>query len=249
MLHAFHALALDEDRKPFSPTLWFFDQPANPDNFKQVWFTGVHSNIGGGKLSRAVKGTNHLVAAEEASTTKQQAMNANVLSDGSLIWMIAQVKSFLEFDIEFLHCDIRAGSVSSDERARELELSDAASDRKNVWYKGPLNDNYADISSHILYRKNPRSVMGYSDPTGLTTESVTNEFLHQSVLDRSLFLRPDSETDWKDIEHVIPLQNVYWYANDNLGIPGKPRGSFGKEIEIEGYSLFELEFWRKEGQF
>ena len=45
--NAFHALALDERRKPFAPTLW-----ARPDGWKgqleQVWFAGVHSNVGGG---------------------------------------------------------------------------------------------------------------------------------------------------------------------------------------------------------
>jgi len=46
--HAFHALALDEHRNLFTPTLW--EQPDEPHklNFlKQCWFPGSHSNIGG----------------------------------------------------------------------------------------------------------------------------------------------------------------------------------------------------------
>lgn len=49
--HAFHALALDERRRPFGATLWYvpFDQQRpRGSSFKQVWFPGVHINIGGG---------------------------------------------------------------------------------------------------------------------------------------------------------------------------------------------------------
>jgi uncharacterized protein (DUF2235 family) len=47
--YAFHALALDERRKPFVPTLW--DQDDNAPDWqvlRQTWFVGVHSDIGGG---------------------------------------------------------------------------------------------------------------------------------------------------------------------------------------------------------
>jgi uncharacterized protein (DUF2235 family) len=44
--NAFQALALDEHRFPFSPTLW--EKPADcTTNLKQVWFPGAHSNVGG----------------------------------------------------------------------------------------------------------------------------------------------------------------------------------------------------------
>ncbi|KAF2869515.1 hypothetical protein BDV95DRAFT_547933 [Massariosphaeria phaeospora] len=55
--HAYHALALDERRKAFRPTLWYIpkDLPAQlakrgkqPPELKQVWFPGVHINCGGG---------------------------------------------------------------------------------------------------------------------------------------------------------------------------------------------------------
>jgi uncharacterized protein (DUF2235 family) len=45
--HGFHALALDERRRPFAPTLW--TRPAGwPGVLEQAWFPGVHSNVGGG---------------------------------------------------------------------------------------------------------------------------------------------------------------------------------------------------------
>jgi len=44
--HAYHALAIDECRKPFLPAIWEVDTPGQ--DVEQVWFAGVHSNVGGG---------------------------------------------------------------------------------------------------------------------------------------------------------------------------------------------------------
>ena len=45
---AFQALAIDEKRGPFQPAIW--TTPANVDGqrLEQMWFAGVHSDIGGG---------------------------------------------------------------------------------------------------------------------------------------------------------------------------------------------------------
>ncbi|WP_018871920.1 DUF2235 domain-containing protein [Thioalkalivibrio sp. ALJ16] len=40
-----HALAIDETRADFEPTLW---EPRRNLDLKQVWFSGVHADIGGG---------------------------------------------------------------------------------------------------------------------------------------------------------------------------------------------------------
>jgi uncharacterized protein (DUF2235 family) len=51
--HACHALAADERRREFSPLL--FDnrrQPARDLTLEQVWFAGVHSDVGGGYKDR-----------------------------------------------------------------------------------------------------------------------------------------------------------------------------------------------------
>jgi uncharacterized protein (DUF2235 family) len=44
VLSARHALSIDEHRQVFSPVLW----RENHQDLKQVWFAGVHANIGGG---------------------------------------------------------------------------------------------------------------------------------------------------------------------------------------------------------
>ncbi|KAK0711137.1 hypothetical protein B0H67DRAFT_493268 [Lasiosphaeris hirsuta] len=73
--YAFQALALDEHRLPFSPTVW--ERGAsnrNSTKLRQVWFPGNHSNIGGGW---------------------QDACVANM----SLAWMMDQLASIgVEFD-------------------------------------------------------------------------------------------------------------------------------------------------------
>jgi uncharacterized protein (DUF2235 family) len=54
--HAYHALAIDEHRAAFAPTLWVKNTPNSGDTFpsrpieqvEQRWFVGAHSNVGGG---------------------------------------------------------------------------------------------------------------------------------------------------------------------------------------------------------
>ncbi|WP_160107275.1 DUF2235 domain-containing protein [Pseudomonas izuensis] len=47
VLHVRHALALDETRPHFKPSYWKAAD-ADPKKVREVWFCGVHSNIGGG---------------------------------------------------------------------------------------------------------------------------------------------------------------------------------------------------------
>lgn len=64
VLHARHAVAMDEVRASFAPTLWDegTERPAD-GSFKQQWFAGVHSDVGGGYAETG-------------------------LSDGALKWMV-----------------------------------------------------------------------------------------------------------------------------------------------------------------
>ncbi|KAL9612305.1 MAG: hypothetical protein Q9167_003084 [Letrouitia subvulpina] len=74
--NAFQALALDEYRTAFSPAVWE-KREGNMTNLRQVWFPGVHSNIGGGYPDQEI---------------------ANI----TLAWMISQVGQFLDFDQEYI---------------------------------------------------------------------------------------------------------------------------------------------------
>jgi hypothetical protein len=78
--NAFHALALDERRADFAPTLWSQStevQAKGTQKLLQVWFPGVHSNVGGGYQEHG-------------------------LSDVALAWMASQVDPLLAVNIEYL---------------------------------------------------------------------------------------------------------------------------------------------------
>lgn len=46
--NAFQALAIDETRRPFAPTLWHQQENDDSQRLEQVWFAGTHGDIGGG---------------------------------------------------------------------------------------------------------------------------------------------------------------------------------------------------------
>jgi uncharacterized protein (DUF2235 family) len=79
-----HAVAIDEMRRPFVPTFWTVrvdKEPAEEQEVEQVWFPGVHSNVGGGYDNTG-------------------------LSDLALAWMISRVqeKTGLQFnDLEVMN--------------------------------------------------------------------------------------------------------------------------------------------------
>ena len=47
VVHARHALAIDDERLVFHPTLWD-EEIAEDQTMKQVWFAGMHTDVGGG---------------------------------------------------------------------------------------------------------------------------------------------------------------------------------------------------------
>lgn len=50
---AFHAIAIDERRRPFRPTLWTQSDQATTagQHVEQVWFPGCHADVGGGNAA------------------------------------------------------------------------------------------------------------------------------------------------------------------------------------------------------
>ena len=48
VLNAYHAIAIDERRRPFRPTVWVKNDDATDQTLEQVWFAGVHCDVGGG---------------------------------------------------------------------------------------------------------------------------------------------------------------------------------------------------------
>jgi uncharacterized protein (DUF2235 family) len=58
ILNGYHALAMDEHRDDFAPTIWDVHHPKDPNaviaqprpisGVEQRWFVGAHANVGGG---------------------------------------------------------------------------------------------------------------------------------------------------------------------------------------------------------
>ncbi len=72
---ALHAVAIDEKRGPFAPTLWQTTDRNEKPVVEQVWFAGVHSNIGG--------------SYDDAG-----------LSDLALDWMIKRVRKYTRLALD-----------------------------------------------------------------------------------------------------------------------------------------------------
>ena len=92
-----HALAIDERRDDFAPTIW---TPRAGVDLQQVWFAGVHADIGGSYAPD--KGTN------------------NCIADTSLAWMLKQAKAAglgLESHIED---DLTDGSLAKKHESRTI---------------------------------------------------------------------------------------------------------------------------------
>ena len=45
--YGFHALAIDEKRRDFPPFVWDENRVQQHQTVEQVWFAGVHSDVGG----------------------------------------------------------------------------------------------------------------------------------------------------------------------------------------------------------
>lgn len=87
-----HALSLDERRDDFEPTIW---NPNNNVDLKQVWFAGVHSDIGGGY---------------------ENDPDETILSDIPMTWLMKEAKSVgLTFDDFLFAAELNPTAKQHDE--------------------------------------------------------------------------------------------------------------------------------------
>ena len=67
--NAYHALAIHEKRCDFEPTLWRKQEPEGSDQtLEQVWFCGVHSDVGGGYVEEQLSDVALLCMIEKAKS-------------------------------------------------------------------------------------------------------------------------------------------------------------------------------------
>jgi len=92
--YAYQALAIDERRRPFRPSIWEQNPSAAGQVLEQVWFAGVHSNVGGGYLNAG-------------------------LSDIPLLWMVRKAEACgLAFDRARLESMVRPDPLGSLENSQ-----------------------------------------------------------------------------------------------------------------------------------
>lgn len=102
--NAYHAISIDERRRPFVPTLWVkkvaadgtVEEPPEHQTICQVWFAGVHSDVGGGYADPA-------------------------LSEIPLLWM-ADRASACGLVLKPDHLVVSTGRVDEDKRRNGIEL-------------------------------------------------------------------------------------------------------------------------------
>jgi uncharacterized protein (DUF2235 family) len=152
ILKARHAVAMDEMRASFTPTLWtdendhILNDPDDSGRVRQVWFPGVHSDVGGGYVECG-------------------------LSDLALDWMIKQAElSGLAFDPAFkkqirpdfqglLHDSLRGAfkAMRSRPRNRPLLLETAA-----YHDSAPLRDREPPVTQSPYHQPSVRLQVGES---------------------------------------------------------------------------------------
>lgn len=111
--NAYHAISIDERRRPFAPTLWVkkvgengaVEEPPEHQTVSQVWFAGVHSDVGGGYPEPP-------------------------LSEIPLLWMAERARAcglVLKPD----HLRVSAGSIDEHRRRDGIELAPDPCGRKH----------------------------------------------------------------------------------------------------------------------
>jgi uncharacterized protein (DUF2235 family) len=97
VLNAYHAIAIDERRRPFRPTLWVKKDDAEDQTLEQVWFAGVHCDVGGGYRDPA-------------------------LSEIPLLWMAGKAQA-CGLSLKPDHLVVNPAGLESDDRRAGIEVA------------------------------------------------------------------------------------------------------------------------------
>ncbi|RBR10225.1 uncharacterized protein FIESC28_09611 [Fusarium coffeatum] len=208
--HAYHALALDEQRGPFSPCLWCVKPDNKTTKLVQCWFPGAHINVGGGSSDNALTD-------EEKKEKKQPKGDNERLSSVAYAWMLDRVRPHLALDEEALQMQLADidGVIQSpgDPNMKAWEKQD--------WLIGKIDDSYTAeykaMGSAVI-----RTPMDYYK----REEGYTVERVHPSVFFRQQYHENLNKTLKKKVEVYEPLAMQGWkreYESDGLGKDMKPR--------------------------
>ncbi|KAK4493807.1 hypothetical protein PRZ48_014992 [Zasmidium cellare] len=214
--HAFQALALDERRFAFPPTLWEKFE-GNPTVLRQVWFPGAHSNVGGGYEDQQI---------------------ATI----SLAWMMAQCQPFLDFDLDYIHDEWEAVEIyyeKTNQKPRPWSFGEIFSGLQGVYAVGG-----SKVRTPGRYcATDPTNGRPTSDPLMDTHEyihpSVRSRLkLHGPGLEDRGDYDCKALRDWKLVvenEEGAKRPTVYWKARD------RPPEGFVKVLPEAPLWALELE--------
>ncbi|KAL2262716.1 hypothetical protein VTK26DRAFT_305 [Humicola hyalothermophila] len=156
--YLFQALAIDEKRLTFPPTLWHKTEDGPTKDLQQCWFPGVHTNIGGqGEIQR------DLGDHEEIGYI-------------TFAWMVDNLSGMLTFN-EAMISDL------IEQHRRALNRNNSLEELSNGWGCGPIIDNFAGLQGaffRLLGRKD-RTPGAYPRDPGDGITGATNESFHPTV--------------------------------------------------------------------
>lgn len=145
-----HALAIDEHRSDFEPTIW---QVRDNMDMQQVWFVGAHSNIGG---------------------SYKPDRDGSLLSDNALMWMINEAQRFNLSLEPHLQASLRPNPLATlhDSRRNFYRIKQA--------YLRPLDPSKAPILLHRSVKERweqdpqyrPKNLQAYLESYGWPTELI-----------------------------------------------------------------------------
>ncbi|KAJ8475345.1 hypothetical protein ONZ45_g15642 [Pleurotus djamor] len=215
---AFQALALDEHRMSFTPTLFFdptpvSEQAASDAALQQCWFPGVHSDIGG-----------------------SYARGYLDISDLALAWMIDRCSSSLAFDRDALRVWIKAPTSKFElQRGQaELKTTDLYDTKINPprWGLSKLNDSFVGhwkvAGSRV--RTPGQYFLGKYHDKDKKLSYGTNELIHPSVRLR-LMANKRPPKAWENYLPPSMKGFVLKRYRDKNNIDG---WKWVKEVEVDG---------------
>jgi len=158
--HARHALSIDDERTTFHPLLWTEVHPKNThssNTLKQVWFAGVHSNVGGGYPDDS-------------------------LSYVPLDWMMSEAEQRGLVFASGTRKDINTAAKKAKLRLR----LDENSDRSPVVANGKIYDSRHGVASYYRFGPRPIAALCdvHSKWDGRDNVKINQPKIHHTVFDR-----------------------------------------------------------------
>jgi len=195
--NAFHALALDERRAPFSPAVWEKHVDCTT-NLQQCWFPGVHSNIGGSYEDSGM--------ADITLAWMMDHLSGNTMKQPDQF----KYRDWIQFDDEYIEKRLNRESDWYDKQRKEPYMG---------WARGKVYDSNTFPQSLAGQRtRSPGLCYGTFYENGKEDKNRmlndTNEFIHSSVRARIDMGGRGVEPDWSQVfPHgwdFRPLLTCFW---------------------------------------